>query len=90
MLKRTFKALTNRFLRYEKRNLRKEDEAKLIVSEVLTQEIKKGKPIVFNGSKTELQPMRIRKTPATDPRLCLKLAHLSQHANALRSRSKFR
>lgn len=66
MLKRTFKALTNRFLRYEKRNIRKEDEAKSIVSEVLTQEIKKGKPIVFNGTmwfvdgKGQLKRVKVR------------------------------
>jgi len=34
--------------------------------------------------------MNIKLTPATDPRLCLKLAHLNQHANAYRSRWKVR
>jgi len=31
--------------------------------------------------------MSIHLTPATDPRLCLKLAHLNQHAGAYLFRS---
>jgi hypothetical protein len=31
--------------------------------------------------------MNIKLTPATDPKLCLKLAHLNQHAGAYLSRS---